>query len=62
MGVMNPLHIPITAPSAPLAGYISDTTGSYTLVFLIFIGMMVVAGICLAIVGKPVPPQARVSV
>jgi sugar phosphate permease len=55
MGVMNPLHIPITAPSAPLAGYISDTTGSYTLVFLIFIGMMVVAGVCLAVVGKPVP-------
>jgi len=61
MGVMNPLHIPITAPSAPLAGYISDTTGSYTLVFMIFIGMMVVAGICLAVVGKPVPTKAGVS-
>lgn len=62
MGVMNPLHIPITAPSAPLAGYISDTTGSYTLVFLIFIGMMLLAGACLAIVGKPVPAAQRVSV
>ena len=29
LGVMNPLHILITATSAPLAGYISDTTGSY---------------------------------
>ncbi len=59
MGVMNPLHIPITAPAAPLAGYISDTTGSYTPVFLIFIGMMVVAGICLAVIGRPVPPESR---
>ena len=33
LGVMNPLHIPITATSAPLAGYISDTTGSYDGVF-----------------------------
>lgn len=36
LGVMNPLHIPITATSAPLAGWISDTQGSYNLVFLIF--------------------------
>lgn len=55
MGIMNPLHIPITAPSAPLAGYISDTTGSYTLVFLIYIGMMCVAATALAFVKQPVP-------
>ena len=61
MGVMNPLHIPITAPSAPMAGYISDTTGSYTLVFIIFVGMMAVAGICLALVGRPMPPAASTS-
>ncbi len=55
MGLMNPLHIPITAPSAPLAGYISDTTGSYLLVFLIYIGLMVVAAAALTFVRRPVP-------
>lgn len=53
MGIMNPLHIPITAPSAPLAGYISDTTGSYTLVFMIYIGLLCVAGLALAFVRQP---------
>jgi len=55
MGLMNPLHIPITAPSAPLAGYISDTTGSYLLVFLIYIGLMGVAALALALVRQPLP-------
>ncbi|MGI9232757.1 MAG: MFS transporter [Woeseiaceae bacterium] len=57
MGVMNPLHIPITAPSAPLAGYISDTTGSYTLVFVIYIGLLCVAGLALAFVSQPRPRE-----
>lgn len=39
LGVMNPLHIPITATSAPLAGHISDTTGSYDLVFVVYLGL-----------------------
>ena len=33
LGVMNPLHIPIIDTGAPLAGHISDTTGSYNGVF-----------------------------
>lgn len=57
MGVMNPLHIPITAPSAPLAGYISDTTGSYTLVFLVYIGLLFAAAIALAFVRQPKPAE-----
>ncbi|MGI9238387.1 MAG: MFS transporter, partial [Woeseiaceae bacterium] len=57
MGVMNPLHIPITAPSAPLAGYISDTTGSYMLVFVIYIGLLCVAGLALAFVRQPRPRE-----
>jgi MFS family permease len=52
-GVMNPMHIPITGPSAPLAGFISDTTGSYDLVFLIYIGLCTVAGICLYFLRMP---------
>jgi MFS family permease len=53
MGIMNPLHIPITAPSAPLAGYISDTTGSYSLVFVIYTGLMLVAGTALYFLRRP---------
>lgn len=53
MGLQNPLHIPITAPSAPLAGYISDTTGSYDLVFIVYIGLMGVAGIALFLLRQP---------
>ncbi len=56
LGVMNPLHIPITAPSAPLAGYISDTTGSYELVFVIYSGLCLVAGVGLFFMRQP---QAR---
>ncbi len=58
MGIMNPLHIPITAPAAPLAGYISDTTGSYSLVFVIYIGLMAVAGSALLLLKRPVPLSA----
>ena len=51
LGVMNPLHIPIIATSAPLAGYISDTTGSYNGVFWMYAGCCAVAAIGLTIMG-----------
>jgi hypothetical protein len=49
---MNPLHIPITATSAPLAGYISDTTGSYDGVFWMYGGCCALAAIGLTIMGS----------
>ena len=52
LGVMNPLHIPITATSAPLAGYISDTTGSYDGVFWMYGACCAVAAIGLTIMGS----------
>ena len=52
LGVMNPLHIPITATSAPLAGYISDTTGSYNGVFWMYGTCCAVAAIGLTIMGS----------
>jgi hypothetical protein len=58
MGIMNPLHIPITAPSAPIAGRISDVTGSYDLVFAIYIGLMIVAGTALYFLRRPQPPAS----
>ena len=54
LGIMNPLHIPITAPSAPLAGYISDTTGSYELVWLVYAGFCLLAGVGLYFMRQPV--------
>ncbi len=58
LGVMNPLHIPITGGSAPLAGYISDTTGSYDLVFLIYIGLCLFAAAGLYLLKMPRPGEA----
>ena len=49
---MNPLHIPITATSAPLAGHISDTTGSYDGVFWLYGGCCALAAIGLTIMGS----------
>jgi len=55
LGLMNPMHIPITAPSAPLAGYISDTTGSYDLVFIIYSGLCLMAALGLWFMKQPQP-------
>ena len=57
MGLQNPLHLPITAPSAPLAGYISDTTGSYDLMFMIYAGFAVIAGVSLYFLEQPKRPK-----
>ena len=59
LGLQNPLHLPLTAPSAPLAGHISDTTGSYDLVFVIYMTMAMVAGIALYLLKPPVRPTER---
>lgn len=60
LGLMNPLHIPITATSAPLAGWISDTRGSYDLVFIIFMALCAFAAFGLFRLRMPgaVPSQA----
>ena len=52
LGVMNPLHILITATSAPLAGYISDTTGSYEGVVWLYGGCCAPAAIGPPIMGS----------
>ncbi len=52
IGVQNPMHIPITAPSAPIAGHISDTTGSYELVFVMYFCFAIIAGIALLTLRK----------
>ncbi len=54
IGLQNPMHIPITAPIAPLAGYVSDTTGSYQGVFIGFLCLLVVAALALSRLQLPV--------
>lgn len=54
LGVQNPMHIPITAPIAPIAGYISDVTGSYQLVFAGFLGLIALASLALSQLRLPV--------
>ncbi len=58
MGVMNPMHIPITAPSAPVAAYLSVKAGSYQPVFLVYIGLMVMAAIALYFLQNPQHPDS----
>ncbi len=58
MGVMNPMHIPITAPSAPVAAYLSVKAGSYQPVFLVYICLMVVAAIALFFLQNPQHPDS----
>jgi MFS family permease len=57
LGLQNPMHIPLTAPSAPIAGYISDTTGSYDLVFVIYLGLTAVAATALFFLRQPEPKE-----
>ena len=52
LGVMNPVHIPITDTSAPLAGFIRDTPGSYDGVFCLYYGCCALAAIGLTITGS----------
>ena len=59
LGVMNPLHIPITATSAPLAGYISDTTGSYDGVFWMYGGCCALAAIALTLMRSVISSPAQ---
>lgn len=59
MGIQNPLHWPITAPSGPLAGYISDKTGSYELVFVMYAVMAVAAGFALYYLKPPQKPMNK---
>ncbi len=58
-GIQSPMHIPITAPTAPLAGHISDVTGSYELVFLLYLGIVGLAALALLLMPRaaadPVP-------
>lgn len=52
MGMMSPCMLPIRIAGLPVAGYIFDRTGSYTLAFQIFIGVYACAAVALLFVHK----------
>ena len=52
MGMMSPCMLPITVSGLPIAGYIFDRTGSYTLAFHIFLGVYICAAIALLFLHK----------
>lgn len=59
IGLQNPMHIPITAPIAPLAARVSDTTGSYQGVFVGFLFLLLVAALALSRLQLPVPRRLQ---
>jgi len=52
MGIMTPMMLPIQVAGVPLAGYISDHTGSYSLAFEIFLGVYTLAAVVLLMLQK----------
>ena len=52
MGIMSPCMLPIRISGIPLAGYIFDRTGSYTLAFQLFIGVYICSAIAMLFVHK----------
>ena len=52
MGIMTPMMLPFQVAGVPLAGYISDHTGSYSLAFQIFLGVYILAALSLFMLKK----------
>ena len=52
-GLMNPLMLPIRVLGPPYAGWIYDTTGSYQIAFLTFIGLCVASMLVLVFLRLP---------
>lgn len=61
LGIQNLLHIPITAPTAYVAGRISDETGSYQYLFITYLALALLAIVALQFLRKPVHPGALTS-
>jgi MFS family permease len=55
-GVVTPITLIFGGIGAPLAGYVRDTTGSYTGIWLVGVGLFLLGAIVLALTPPPVPP------
>jgi MFS family permease len=60
LGLMRPVQVPLHALGIPLAAWIHDATGSYAIVFRIFLGVYVVSAVAIGALRLPGAPRARV--
>lgn len=59
MGLMNPVLMPFNLAAAPLAGRVMDTTGSYTLAFVLLAGLMLASLLLLPLTAHSKTPAAE---
>lgn len=59
MGLMRPAMLPIMVSGIPLAGWIFDTTGDYTLAFEIFMVLYILAAIAVIFIDEKATRPAR---
>jgi MFS family permease len=52
-GAVQPLTLIFGGAGAPVAGYVHDLTGSYTMIWLVAVGLMLLAAILLAVTPPP---------
>jgi len=57
-GVVMPITLVVSALSAPFAGYVYDTTGSYTSVWWAAVALMSLGGV-LSLIARPPPTQGE---
>ena len=62
-GKQMPLFLPLGLVGAPMAGYIYDQTGNYSLVFTLMMGIVAVACVFAALLGpgRSRPQQAAAN-
>ena len=58
-GAVTPITLIFAGAGPPLAGYVRDATGSYTSVWLVSIGLMVLGALAIAVTPPPRPTTAR---
>jgi hypothetical protein len=58
-GVVTPITLVFGGIGAPLAGYVRDTTGSYTGIWLVGVGLFLLGAVVLALTPPPVLPPGQ---
>lgn len=59
MGLMGPCMLPIQVSGVPFAGLVYDLTGEYTLAYQTYLGVYLLAAICLLTLRRPEPWPRR---
>lgn len=59
MGLMGPCMLPIQVVGVPYAGLVHDLTGEYTIAYWTYLGVYLLATICLLTLRRPAPEQSN---